>query len=178
MIVAAAESLKSLGRRLRIKGFTKKLKTEHGINLSRRKVQEILLANDLFAVRTRKRRPRFYQSLRKEIPNGLVSVDGRELIVWLEGLPYKFSVELSVDVKTFTHTGFSVGDTESSDEVIKVLEAHRKDWGNPLGVLCDSGKWNLSEQVRNYLQVNDQQFPLIARRQKNRVSWNLCFVNF
>jgi hypothetical protein len=152
VIVAAAESLKSMGRRLRIKGFTKKLKTEHGINLSRRKVQEILVANDLFAVRTRKRRPQFYQSLRKEIPNGLVSVDGSELIVWLEGVPYKFNVELSVDVKTFTHTGFSVGDTESSDEVIKVLEAHRKDWGNPLGVLCDSGKWNLSEQVR---QVND-----------------------
>ena len=155
VIVAAAESLKSLGGRLRIKGFTKKLKTEHGINLSRRKVQEILVANDLFAVRTRKRRPQFYQSLRKEIPNGLVSVDGSELIVWLDGEPYKFNLELSVDVKTFNHTGFSVGDTENSDEVIKVLEAHRKDWGNPLGVLCDSGKWNLSEQVRSYLQVND-----------------------
>ena len=96
-----------------------------------------------------------YQSLRKEIPNGLVSVDGSELIVWLDGEPYKFNLELSVDVKTFNHTGFSVGDTENSDEVIKVLEAHRKDWGNPLGVLCDSGKWNLSEQVRSYLQVND-----------------------
>lgn len=155
MIVAAAESLKSQGRRLRIKGFTKKLKTEHGINLSRKKVQEILVANDLFAVRTRKRRPNFYQSLRKEIPNGLLSVDGSEFIMWLDGDPYKFNLELSVDVKTFTHTGFSVGDTENSDEVIKVLQAHRKDWGIPLGVLCDSGTWNLSEQVRNYLRDND-----------------------
>lgn len=155
MIVASAESLKSQGRRLRIKSFTKKLKTEHGINLSRRKVQEILVANDLFAVRTRKRRPNFYQSLRKEIPNGLLSVDGSEFIMWLDGEPYKFNLELSVDVKTFTHTGFSVGDTENSDEVIKVLQAHRKDWGIPLGVLCDSGTWNLSEQVRNYLQDND-----------------------
>ncbi len=155
VIVAAAESLKSQGRRLRIKGFTKKLKTEHGINLSRSKVQEILVANDLFAVRTRKRRPRFYQSLRKEIPNCLLSVDGSDFIMWLDGEPYKFNVELSVDVKTFTHTGFSVGDTENSDEVIKVLQSHCKDWGIPLGVLCDSGTWNLSEQVRNYLQDND-----------------------
>jgi hypothetical protein len=155
MIVAVAESLTSQGRRLRIKGFTKKLKTEHGINLSRRKVQEILVANDLFAVRTRKRRPNFYQSLRKEIPNGLLSVDGSEFIMWLDGEPYKFNLELSVDVKTFTHTGFSVGDTENSDEVIKVLQAHRKDWGIPLGVLCDSGNWNLSEQVKNYLRDND-----------------------
>jgi hypothetical protein len=48
-----------------------------------------------------------------------------------------------------------VGDTENSDEVIKVVEAHHKDWGIPLGVLCDSGSWNLSEKVRNYLKDND-----------------------
>jgi hypothetical protein len=61
-------------------------------------------------------------------------------------------VELSVDVKTFNHTAFSIGDTETSDEVIKVLEAHRKDWGDPLGVLCDHGSGNLSEKTMDYLQ--------------------------
>ena len=122
------------------------------MELSRKKVQEVLIANDLFAARTRKRRPRFYQSLRKEIPNGLVSLDGSTLTVWLDEDAYKFNVELGVDVKTFAHTAFSVGDTETRDEVIKVLEAHRRDWGTPLGVVCDHGSSNLSEDTSNYLQ--------------------------
>ncbi|MFH1083592.1 MAG: transposase family protein [Pseudomonadota bacterium] len=155
VIVQAAEDLKGRGRRLRLKGFTEQLKKEQDIYLSKRKVQEILIANNLFAARTRKRRPRFYQSLRKEIPNGLLSLDGSELTVWLDEEPYKFNVELSVDVKTFAHTAFSVGDTESSDEVIRVLEAHRRDWGDPLGILCDHGSSNLSEEIRTYLKAHE-----------------------
>jgi len=155
VIVRAAEDLKGRGRRLRLKGFTEQIKKEQDIYLSKRKVQEVLIANNLFAARTRKRRPRFYQSLRKEIPNGLLSLDGSELTVWLDEEPYKFNVELSVDVKTFAHTAFSVGDTESSDEVIRVLEAHRRDWGDPLGILCDHGSSNLSEEIRAYLKAHE-----------------------
>jgi transposase len=154
VIVQAAEDLKGLGRRLRLKGFTEQLKKEHDIYLSKRKVQEILIANNLFAARTRKRRPQFYLSLRKEIPNGLLSLDGSDLTVWLDGEPYKFNVELSVDVKTFAHTAFSVGETETCDEVIRVLEAHRKDWGTPLGILCDCGSGNLGEKTRDYLRTH------------------------
>jgi len=87
-------------------------------------------------------------------PNGLLSLDGSELTVWLDKEPYKFNVELSVDVKTFAHTSFSVGDSETSDEVIKVLEAHRKDWGDPLGILCDHGSGNLSGNTLSYLQTH------------------------
>ena len=100
IIVRVAEDLKARGRRLRIKTFTQSLREEQGIDLSRKKVQEVLVANGLFAGSTRKRRPRFYQSLRKEIPNGLLSLDGSSLTVWLDGKPYKFNVELGVDVKT------------------------------------------------------------------------------
>lgn len=153
VIVRAAEDLKRRGKRLRLKGFTEQLKKEQSIYLSKRKVQEILIANHLFAARTRKRRPRFYQSLRKEIPNGLLSLDGSEFTVWLDEEPYKFNVELSVDVKTFAHTAFSVGDTECSAEVIRVLEMHRRDWGDPLGILCDHGSSNLSGEVRTYLKA-------------------------
>ena len=152
IIVRAAEDLKARGRRLRLKGFTEQLREEHAICLSRRKVQQVLVANDLFSVKTRKRRPRFYQSLRKEIPNGLVSLDGSEIIVWVDGEPYKFNVELAVDVKTFAHTAFCVGNSETSAGVIEVLEAHRKGWGTPLGMLSDSGTANLSDETRGYLR--------------------------
>lgn len=154
-IVKAANDLKGKGKRIRLQGFTRDLKQKEGIVLSRKKVKEVLIANDLFQANTRKRRPRFYQSLRKEIPNGLLSLDGSEMVVLIDGEPHKFNVELSVDVSTFHHTAFSIGASESSDEVIKVLEAHRNAWGNPLGVLCDSGSSNLSERTRSYLKDHD-----------------------
>jgi hypothetical protein len=126
VIVQAAEEWQSRGKRLRSQEFTRHLREQRAVELSRKKVQEVLIANGLFAARTRKRRPRFYQSLRKRIPNGLVSLDGSTLTVWLDEEAYKFNVELGVDVNTFAHTAYSVGDTESTQEVIKVLEAHRR----------------------------------------------------
>lgn len=154
-IVKAANDLKGKGKRIRLQGFTRDLKQTEGIVLSRKKVKEVLIANGLFQANTRKRRPRFYQSLRKEIPNGLLSLDGSELVVFLDGEPYRFNVELGVDVSTFCHTAFSIGESESSDEVIKVLETHRRAWGDPLGILCDSGSSNLSERTRSYLKDHD-----------------------
>jgi hypothetical protein len=123
--------------------------------LSKKKVREVLIANGLFVPNTRRKRPRFYLSLRKEIPNGLLSVDGSEMIVWLDRKPYTFTVELGVDVKTFDHTAFSVGDSESSEDLIKVLEAHRREWGDPVGILFDHRSSNLSEEVSTYLEAHD-----------------------
>jgi hypothetical protein len=152
VIVRAAEEIIHRGKRLRIKGFTKELREKQGIDLSKRKVREVLIANNLFAPESRKKRPRFYLSLRKEVPNGLLSLDGSQMVVWLDEDPYKFNVELGVDVKTFDHTSFSIGDSESSAELIKVLEAHREKWGDPVGVLFDHRSSNLSEEVGKYLK--------------------------
>lgn len=152
IVVNAAKRLKAQGRRLRLGSFINKLAREQGIVLSRKKVGEILIANGLCAVRTRKRRPRFYQSLRQTIPNGLVSADGSEFTVCIDDESFRFNVELAVDIDTFTHTAFSVADSETSAELIKVLEAHRKDWGSPLGMVCDHGSANLSAETRAYLK--------------------------
>jgi len=154
IIVRAAEEIMQRGKRLRIKGFTKELREKQGIDLSKRKVREVLIANNLFAPETRRKRPRFYLSLRKEIPNGLLSFDGSEMVVWVDREPYRFNVELGVDVKTFDHTCFSIGDSESSEELIKVLEAHRRKWGEPVGVLFDHRSSNLSEEIGKYLEAH------------------------
>lgn len=151
-VVEAANRLKAQGRRLRIKGFTNKLAREADIVLSSKKVAQILTANGLYAVQTRTRRPRFYQSLRQRIPNGLISTDGSEFTVRVDGRSFKFNVELAVDVDTFAHTAFSLADSETSEEVIKVLEAHRKIWGSPLGFLCDHDSANLSAETMGYLK--------------------------
>jgi transposase InsO family protein len=138
--------------RIRLKQFAAELKRHEGIELGTKTLEEILIANDLYKARTRKKQPRYYQSLCRKLPNGLLSIDGSEMIIWLGETPYRFNVELSVDVATFTHTAFSVADSETAEEVIKVLEAHRRKWGVPVGVLSDSGSANLSESVRRYMK--------------------------
>jgi hypothetical protein len=84
-VVEAARTWLASGQPMRLDRFTEHLSTEHAVNLSRTKVTEILVANDLHQVQIRNRRPRFYQSLRQAIPNGLVGVDGSAFTVWVDG---------------------------------------------------------------------------------------------
>jgi len=154
-IVEMAKERKSKGRRIRLKSFTKQLTTEEDIVLSSKKVGEILIANGLYKPEIRRRRPGFYQALRQGIPNGLLSVDGSEFTVWINQVPYKFNLELGVDVESYCHTGFSVSESETSQEFIKVIEAHKKSWGTPIGLVSDHGSANLSDESRAYLEAND-----------------------
>jgi len=154
-IIEVAKELKSKGRRIRLKSFTKELAAQEDIVLSSKKVGEVLIANGLHKPEVKRRRPRFYQALRQGIPNGLVSVDGSEFTVWIDQAPYKFNLELCIDVESYCHTGLSVSDSETSQEFIKVIEAHRKSWGTPIGLVSDHGSANLSDESRAYLERND-----------------------
>jgi hypothetical protein len=151
-IVDKAKAMKDKRKTIRIKQFTKALIEEDKIVLSSRTVNEILIANDLASARTRKKRPKFYLSLRQRIPNGLLSIDGSEFTVWIGDTFFKLNVELAVDVGTFAHTAFSIADTETTRQVINVLESHIKNWGTPVGILCDHGSANLSEDARVYIK--------------------------
>ena len=154
-VVETARELKAKGGRFRIKSFTKELQTEQKIVLSAKKVAEILIANGLYKAITRKRRPRFYQRLRQSIPNGLISADGSEFTVWIDGIQCKFNLELCVDVESFYHGAFSVSDTETTEELIKVIERHKELCGSPLGLVCDHGSGNLSDRAMDYMKRND-----------------------
>ena len=155
-----AKHLKQQAKRIRLKQFTKTLEKEDAIYLSSKTVNEILIANDLAAAQSRKKRPRFYQSLCQRIPNGLLSLDGSKFIIWLDNMPFTFNLELAVDVGSFTHTAFSIADTETTNEVISVLEAHRRQWGTPIGIVCDHGSANLSENAMDYIHA--QGIELVA----------------
>jgi hypothetical protein len=155
-----AKQLKDQAKRIRIKRFTENLKKEDGIDLSSKTVNEILIANDLAAAQSRKKRPKFYKSLCQKIPNGLLSLDGSDFSIWINNMPFTFNLELAVDVGSFTHTAFSIADTETTDEVIRVLEAHRRQWGTPLGIVCDHGSANLSEDAIDYIKA--QGIELVA----------------
>jgi hypothetical protein len=153
-VVKAAQQERDEGKRIRIKSFTQKL-TEQEIVLSSKTVADILIANDLYKVRVKNRRPQFYQSLRQSIPNGLVSIDGKEFKVVVSDEVHTFNLEMSVDVHSFMHSAFSVSDTETTAEFIKVLEDHCAQWGKPLALVTDHGSANLSDRAQVYLQEND-----------------------
>jgi hypothetical protein len=153
-VVKAAQQERGENKRLRIKSFVRKL-TEKGIVLSSKTVGDILIANDLYKVRVKNRRPLFYQSLRQSIPNGLVSVDGKEFKVVIGNEVHTFNLELSVDVHSFMHSAFSVADTETTAEFIKVMESHCAQWGKPLALVTDHGSANLSDRALAYLRKND-----------------------
>jgi hypothetical protein len=155
-----AKRLKQQAKRIRLKQFTKALAKEDAIYLSAKTVNEILIANDLAAAKSRKKRPRFYQSLCQRMPNGLLSLDGSEFTIWLDNMPFTFNLELAVDVGSFAHTAFSIADTETTDEVIGVLEAHCLKWGTPIGIVCDHGSANLSEDALDY--IHSQGIELVA----------------
>ncbi len=152
LVVETAQEILERGDRLYVKCLTEHLDVEKKVTLSCKTVQEILIANDLWQTRTRQSRPRFYKSLCQRIPNGLLSLDGGDFKVVLGDKSLKYNVELGVDVGSFCHTSSTVTSTEASACVLKVLEEHCREWGNPLGVVFDHGSANMSEQVDQYLQ--------------------------
>lgn len=154
-IVKLAKKKIAQKERIIIKSFSQEINNELEIDLADETIREILIANDVWAVNTRKRRPRYYQNLCQRIPNGLLSIDGSELEVIIDGEPHKYNLELGVDAGSFCHTGFEISKTETAKAVIAVLEQHTRDYGLPLGVVFDHGTANLSDEVKKWLREHD-----------------------
>lgn len=154
-ILERARQYEANDQRIRLKSFTRMLEVEENISLNSKTVGDILIANDLRSPKTRQKRPKFYQKLRQEIPNGLVSVDGSEIKVHIDDQIIKLNLEMAVDTNSFAHTAFSISPEETSEEFIKVLKIHCQKWGVPLGIVSDSGSANLSHISRNFLDFHD-----------------------
>ena len=154
-IVKIAKSYKAEGNRIRLKEFTRMLAEKKNIFLSSKSVGDILTANALRSPITRQKQPIFYQKLRQKIPNGLVSIDGSEINIYIDDQIVKLNLEMVVDTNSFAHTAFSISAHENSDEFIKVLEAHCRQWGTPVGLVCDSGSANLSDSSKAFLDLHD-----------------------
>jgi hypothetical protein len=150
-IIETAHNYQTRKNRIRLKTFTRMLTQEKNITLSSKTVGDILTANNLRSPETRRKRPVFYQKLCQEIPNGLVSIDGSKVKIHINGQVIKLNLEMAVDTNTFAHTAFSIADQETSEEFIKVIKAHCREWGTPIGLVNDSGSANLSAASLNFL---------------------------
>lgn len=154
-IIEVAEKVLEKKKYIHLKLFIQLLRDEHKIELSEKTIAEILIANDLYQPSTRKRQPTYYQSLKQNIPNSLISLDGSEFKVIMGEDIHKFNVELATDVKTFHHDAHETTDTEVSECVIDVVEKRKTSWGTPLGVLIDCGTANLSGETITYFKENN-----------------------
>ena len=154
-VVALAQEKLEKKERICIEFFAKEFNMSGKFTLGAETIREILIANDLWRVNTHIKRPAFYRNLCKRIPNGLVSVDGSEITISIDGESYKYNLEQAVDVGSFCHTGFDIGKSETSQSVLSVLKQHAKKYGYPLGVVFDCGTANLSEDVRTWLTKHD-----------------------
>ena len=154
-IVDLAQKKLEKKERILIAAFTQEVNMACELTLGTETLREILIANDLWAVNTRIKRPAFYRNLCKRIPNSLLSIDGSEIELNINGESYKFNLELGVDVGSFTHTGFDISESETSQAVLAVLKQHVRDYGLPLGVVFDHGTANLSKDVRTWLIKHD-----------------------
>ena len=154
-IVDLAQKKLEKEERILIASFTQEVNMACELALGTETLREILIANDLWAVNTRIKRPAFYRNLCKRIPNSLLSIDGSEIELFINGESYKFNLELGVDVGSFTHTGFDISESETSQAVLAVLKQHARDYGLPLGVVFDHGTANLSKDVRTWLIKHD-----------------------
>jgi transposase InsO family protein len=155
LIVELAQKKQEKEERLLLGSFVQEVNMAGGLTLGKETLREILIANDLRAVHTRVRRPVFYKNLCKRIPNSLLSIDGSEIELNINGESCKFNLEFGVDVSSFAHTGFDIKASETSQAVLAVLKQHIKKYGFPLGVVFDHGTANLSEDVRTWLLEHD-----------------------
>jgi len=158
LVVSLARKELDQEKKIRIESFTKVVnesKDSSDITLSAETIREILIANDLWAINTRIKRPAYYKNLCKRIPNSLVSIDGSEIALIIDGEIHKLNLELGVDVGSFNHTGFDIRESETSQAVLAVLKQHVKDHGYPLGVVFDHGSANLSDEVKAWLIKHD-----------------------
>ena len=155
LVVDLAQKKLEKEERILIESFSQEVNMASELTLGTETLREILIANDLWAVNTRVKRPAFYKNLCKRIPNSLLSIDGSEIELNINGESYKFNLELGVDVGSFAHTGFDIRESETSQAVLAVLKQHIKDYGLPLGVVFDHGSTNLSEEVRTWLLEHD-----------------------
>ena len=155
LVVNLAQEKLDKEKRILIGPFTKEVNIADDFTLGKETIREILIANDLWEVNTRIKRPAFYKNLCKRIPNSLLSIDGSEIELNIDGNTYKFNLELGVDGGSFNHTGFDISKSETSEAVLAVLKQHIRDYGCPLGVVFDHGTANLSNEIRSWLVEHD-----------------------
>lgn len=110
---------------------------------SRKTVEDILTGNNYRTVKAKQsKKGKYCAPVKRYFPHVQSVMDGKEVIVNLNGEDFNFVLEYSKDMATDAICGSSVSHTETSELVSKAFENHCKNYNQPLGVLLDNGSGN------------------------------------
>lgn len=144
----------------RLKSFLKWLRNRkkaelknHPVGRSRRIITEILIANDLYDAKKKKKDyPSYNPRIKRYYPGAQMVIDGSRVELNLNGKTYNFNLEMSKDMKAKALTGFKISAEETAETVCDVIKDHCGKYGPPLSVLMDNGKGNLGREVEKLLK--------------------------
>jgi len=121
---------------------------------SRKTVEDMLFANGFRKPKATinkqcgsTKRSGYYQSMTRYFPHAQSVLDGKEVVVTLNGNEYRFTMEFSKDMATDAICGSAVNLTENAELVKEAFQNHCRKYGKPVATLIDNGKGNLKAAV-------------------------------
>lgn len=110
---------------------------------SRKTVEDMLRAGNCRPIKAKPAQKRDYHpAIKRLFPHAQTVLDGKEVIVSLDGREFRFIMEFSKDMATDAIGGFAVGKTETAELVKKAFDDHSRSHQQPLAALIDNGSGN------------------------------------
>jgi len=115
---------------------------------SRKSVEDMLQANGCRQPKTQaKARPKYHPRLKRYFPHAQTVLDGKQVVVWLNGQAYRFVLELCKDMASDGSGGYAIGETETAELVKQAFDNYCANHRRPLATLLDNGSGNVSAAV-------------------------------
>lgn len=115
---------------------------------SRKTVEDMLLANGCRKPRTQpKSRPNYHPPVKRHFPHAQIVLDGKHVVVSMNGHDYLFVLELCKDMATDAIGGYAVGETETAALVKQAVTDYCANHPQPLAALLDNGSGNLNAAI-------------------------------
>jgi hypothetical protein len=143
-------------KRVKIKAFMKHLNQnwQHQSWLtpvpSRKTVEDILLANDCRKPKPKTKpthKPRYHPPVKRHFPHAQTVLDGKQVVVSVNGHDYTFVLELCKDMATDAIGGYAVGYSETAELVKQAFNEYCSNNTQPLSTLVDNGSGNVKAAV-------------------------------
>jgi hypothetical protein len=136
--------------RVKINAFTRHLRAQWSRQSwltpppSRKTIEDMLLANGCRTPKI-KSSPRrtYYPRVKRHFPHAQTVLDGKEVIVSLNGTDYPFVMEFSKDMATDAIGGWAVGSSETAELVKQAFDDHSQNHHKPLSMLIDNRTGNV-----------------------------------
>ena len=115
---------------------------------SRKSVEDMLLANGCRQPKTKvQSRTKYHPRVTRYFPHAQTVLDGKQVVVSLNGQDYSFVLELCKDMASDATGGYAIAETETAELVKQAVSDYCANHMQPLATLIDNGSGNVSAAV-------------------------------